>query len=334
MQPRREIRVVKLVRWFVGIGALVALGVVLWLATRPPPLTVQGEVSANRVDISPRVAGRVASLGADVGDLVQQGAVLAQLESPQLVAALDLSRAALDVAKADLARIDSTRPETIAGRRAELAAAQADVTLAQETSRRQNQLARTGNTPLAQVDQANRNLDAAQRKQQAAEAALQLATTGASPEERALAAAQVKQADAAMNQRAVDVAELTIKAPVTGQITTRVAELGENFSPGAPLYSLVDMDDLWFTFNLREDLLQGLKIGDNFDVAVPALGAQRVPVRVTMINVQGQYATWRATRATGDFDLRTFEVRAVPVQKIDGLRPGMSAVAAWASRGH
>ena len=95
------------------------------------------------------------------------------------------------------------------------------------------------------------------------------------------------------------------------------------------MFSLIDMNNLWFTFNLREDLLAGLKIGDTFTVTVPALAQKQVPVRVTVINVQGQYATWRATRATGDFDLRTFEVRAVPAAPVDGLRPGMSGIVAW-----
>jgi HlyD family secretion protein len=320
-------------RWIIGAVVIVAFAAVLWLATRPPPLTVQGEVSSDRVDISPRVAGRVVKLGADVGDSVAQGAVIAELESPQLVASLIAARAALGVAKADLDRINSTRPETIAARKADLAAAEADVTLNQETFDRKAQLARTGNTPQAVVDEATRNLELATRKRESAQAALQLATTGSSVEEKALAAAQVKQAEAALNQREVDVTELTIRAPIAAQVTTRVASLGENFSAGAPLFSLIDTKNIWLTFNLREDLLGGLKIGDTFDVTVPAFKSQVVPVRVTMINVQGQYATWRATRATGDFDLRTFEVRAVPLQPVEGLRPGMSAIVAWSKRG-
>src|SRR5712675_64823 len=108
-------------RWIVGALALVALGTVLWFATRPPPLTVQGEVSANRVDISPRVAGRVAKLPVNVGDTVERGALLAELESPQLIAALTAARAALAVAKADFDRVNSTRPETIAARKADVA---------------------------------------------------------------------------------------------------------------------------------------------------------------------------------------------------------------------
>lgn len=323
----------KAISWIIGIGALAALLVVLYLATRPPALTVQGEVSADRVDISPRVSGRIAELKAAVGDTVEKGAVIATLDNPQLSATLLASEAALAVAKADLDRINSTRPETIAARKAELAAAAADVTLYQETYDRQAHLVKNGNTPQSRVDEATRNLESAIRKQEAAAAALQLATTGASPEEKALAAAQVKQSAASLKQREVDVAELVVRAPVTGQITTRVAEIGENFSAGAPLFALIAMNNLWLTFNLREDLLAGLKTGDTFSVTIPALKSKSVQVRVILINVQGQYATWRATRATGDFDLRTFEVRAVPVEPLDGLRPGMSVIAAWAGRG-
>lgn len=320
------------IRWIVLSGVLLVLAAFLWFATRPQPLTVQGEVSANRVDVSPRVNGRVSELGVDVGDNVKRGVLLAQLESPQLSASLIAARAALTVAKADYDRVYSTRPETIAARKADLAAAEADVVLTQEEYGRQAHLITTGFTPQQRVDEATRNLHAATNRRDAAKSALDLVVKGASDEEKGLATAQVKQAEASLNQREVDVTELTLRSPISGQVTSRVAELGENFSAGAPLFSLIDMENLWFTFNLREDLLGGLKIDDSFEVTVPALQSQVIPVRVTMINVQGQYATWRATRATGDFDLRTFEVRAKPLQQVAGLRPGMSAIAAWSAR--
>lgn len=319
----------KVVRGGLLAGAIGGVGVLLWFSTRPAPLLVQGEVSADRVDISPRVGGRIIRLAAAVGDRVTRGQIIAELDNPQLTTGLAAARAALAVAEADFARIASTRPETIAARRADRAAAQSDVTLYQENFARQVQLLRSGNAPQARVDEATRNLEAAQRKRDAADAALQLAMTGASAEERALSEAQVKQARALMEQRAADVAELTVRAPSDGQVTTRVAEVGENFSAGAPLYGLIDPQALWVTFNLREDLLAGLKVGDRFAVTVSAAGKTPIPVRVTVINVQGQFATWRATRATGDFDLRTFEVRAVPLAPIDGLRPGMSVITPW-----
>ena len=154
----------RLVRVLVGFAVLIGLGTLLWFATRPPPLIVQGEVSANRVDISPRVSGRIAKLNADVGDTVEAGAVIAELESPQLVAGLHQAEAALAVAEADLVRVNSTRPETIAARKAELAAADADVTLYQEDSTRQAKLITTGASTQSRVDETTRNLEAAIRK--------------------------------------------------------------------------------------------------------------------------------------------------------------------------
>lgn len=319
-----------------GNGRKVLAGVViagfaaaLWFATRPPAVIVQGEVSANRVDISPRVSGRVAVLHANVGDTVKQGNVLAELSNPQLTAALAVSQAALEVAKASLANVETVRAEDVAARRAEVAAYDADIELYKENYGRQEKLIKSGNTPQIRLDEATRNLEAARRKRDSAEAQLKLTEEGASREQRAYFAAQIKQAAATVDRQAVDIDELTIRAPIAGEITTRVAEPGENFSPGAPLFAMVDMGDLWLTFNIREDLLAGLKVGGSFEVDIPALDAKGVPVQVTLINVQGQYATWRATRATGDFDLRTFEVRAKPAKPLDGLRPGMSVIANW-----
>ena len=320
-------------RWVVGIVALVLLAALLWFATRPPPLVVQGEVSANRVDISSRVSGRVTGLHADVGDVVGSGDVIIELDNPQLLAALASSSAALEVARASKVKIETVRPETVTVQKAEVAAAEADINLYQETYDRQASLVRSGNTPQSNLDMATRNLQAALRKREAAEAQLKLTEEGASKEDRALAGAQVTQAEAVVRQQEVDVGELTIRSPIAGEVTTRVAELGENFSAGAPLFSLVDMQNLWLTFNLREDLLAGLEVGDTFDVNIPALGVEDVSVRVTLINVEGQYATWRATRATGDFDMRTFEIRAKPVHPVQGLRPGMSVIADWRNRG-
>lgn len=317
----------------VGVAGIAGLAVLLWVATRPPELVVQGEVSADRVDVSARVSGRVAKLNANVGDLVKKGTVITELESPQLVAAALATRAALAVAKADLDRVNSIRPETIEAHKAQVRAAEADVVLYLADKERQSKLAENNFASQARLEQSSRNLEAALRSREAAQANLDLAVAGASKEERALASAKVEQALATLNQQQTDIHELTVAAPIDGQITTRIAEPGENFSAGAPLYSIVDIEHPWFTFNLREDLLKGLQVGGSFSVMVPALNNRTVAAKVTVINAQGQYATWRATRATGDFDLRTFEVRAEPVAPVEGLRPGMSAIVSWSRSG-
>lgn len=307
-----------------AVLALAVAGAVWWV-TRPGPLLIQGEVAAPRVDVSARTSGRIAEVTTDLGDTVEAGVVLATLTNPQLVTAHAAAASGLEVARASEAAAGATRPELIRVREADLALALADLRLSQEQIARDTELSEQGLRPQALLDQSLRNVETATRRVEAAQAQLDLARAGASPEDRAVAAAQVAQAGATLAQRQADLDELTVTAPMAGEISARLIEPGENIGPGTPLFTIVDMDSAWFTFNLREDLLAGLKVGGLLSVRVPALEVE-VEAQITLINVQGQFASWRATRATGDFDLRSFEVRARSTAPLPGLRPGMSAL--------
>ncbi|GAA6159829.1 efflux RND transporter periplasmic adaptor subunit [Ruegeria sp. HU-ET01832] len=313
-------------------SAMVAGGALAWIATVPKPLVVQGEVEATRIDLAAKIGGRVAAVNVDFGDTVQIGDVVVSLGSPQLQAGLKTAQAAVDVAIANRDLVFATRPEVIDARRAELARAKADQDLAQKTYDRIEKLSETSFASLQRLDEASNTLAAAQRGVDAAQANLELAENGNSIEQKAVAQAQVQEAKAALLRTQTDLEELQIAAPISGQVTARLAEPGELFSAGAILLSIVDIDNAWFTFNLREDLLNGLEIGQELNVRVPALGDLVIPARVTAINAEGSYANWRATKATGDFDLRTFSIRAEPVTRDAALRPGMSALVDWAAR--
>jgi HlyD family secretion protein len=326
MRPGTAFRAVALA--VAAVGAVTAL----WFASRPPPLIVQGEVDADRVDVTARVPGRAAAVYADFGDRVRKGDLLVTLENPQLAAQQESALAALGVAEADLARIESTRPEVIAAREADLARAQAEMALQQASYDRELSLVDRGAASQQRLDEARRNLAVAARTWQAAQANLELASAGASEQERAVARASIRQAEARLGEIRAEIADLEVRSPIDGQVTTTVVQVGELFGRNSPLISLVDIDHTWFVFNLREDLLAGLKIGDTFPVRVPALDTGEIQVQVTAINPQGHYATWRATKATGDFDLRTFEVRATATAPVEGLRPGMSAIVDWGAR--
>ena len=155
---------------------------------------------------------------------------------------------------------------------------------------------------------------------------------GFTAEEHEIAQANVGKAAAKIQSIKALVDQLTVSAPVASQVYQIPAEEGEVVSPGVPLLSLVDLADTWLGFSLREDLIAGLKVGDRFAVRIPALGDRTITAEIKVIATKGEYAGWRATRATGDFDLRTFAIRAYPVEKIDGLRPGMSVYADWHRR--
>jgi HlyD family secretion protein len=152
---------------------------------------------------------------------------------------------------------------------------------------------------------------------------------GPTKEERGIANANVAKAQASIDTIRAQANELVVKAPVSAQVYQIGAELGEYVSPGVPLLSLVDLSDVWLRFDLREDLAKGLKVGEKRQMRVPALGDRVITAAIKVIATKGEYAGWRATRSTGDFDLRTFEIRAYPLEPIPELRPGMSVYAEW-----
>jgi HlyD family secretion protein len=313
------------------IAVAAAAGYLVWTLSQPATYLVQGEVEATRIDLSAMVSARISETPVAVGDRVAAEDVVVRMESAVLDAQLAAAHAALEVAQANRDLTYSTRPETIAASEAQLESARSSVTLAQSSFDRVNQLRDEAVVSQASLDQAANNLTSAVQAQAAAQASFDQTRNGASPEQKAVADAQVRQAEASVLQTSASVDEMIVTSPIDGEVTTRTAELGKLFSAGAPLISIVDVDHAWFTFNLREDLLEGLEVGQPLKVRIPALGddADLIDAAIASINVQGSYANWRATKATGDFDLRTFSVRANPVTAVTGVRPGMSVLVDW-----
>jgi HlyD family secretion protein len=305
-------------------------GLSLWYLVQPQPLIIQGEADATRIDIAARVEGRVLRRPVERGDNVTAGQLLFQIDNPELVAKLHQAQAGLSLASAQLANIEvGTRAEVIAQRKAAVDSAAANLTLQQRTYDRVKELAGSGNAPIQRLDESTDSLQVAQRTLDQAKSAYDEAVNGYTAEQHGIARANVATAQAAIETIQADVNELVVKAPIASQVYQIGAEIGEYVSPGVPLLSLVDLNDVWLRFDLREDLAKGLKVGDRFQMRVPALGDKLITAEIRVIAAKGEYAGWRATRATGDFDLRTFAIRAYPVTPIPELRPGMSVYAAW-----
>jgi HlyD family secretion protein len=312
----------------VAVAAVATLSI--YYLVRGQPLLVQGEVDATRFDIAARVDGRVGEIPVTRGQNVAANAVLVRIDNPETVAKHEQAVAAKVVADAQLANINvGTRVEVIAARKATLERAQAALVLAQKTYERVRQLAEQGNAPQARFDQVTDALHESERAVDQAKSAYEQAVNGYTREEREIAAANVGKALADIKAVQSVIDQMVVYAPVASQVYQRNVEPGEYVSPGVPLVTLVDLNDLWVHFDLREDLVKTLKVGDRFDVRVPALSDRRVTVEVKLIATRGEYASWRATRATGDFDLRTFSIRAYPIDKVPELRPGMSAYLDW-----
>jgi len=317
----------------VAVLFVAMIGLSIWYLSRTEPLVIQGEVQSRTFDMAARVDGRVADIAVVRSQNVKQGAPLIRIDNPELLAKERESEAALRVAEAELARVRAGfRAETIAVRKAEVDRANADLVLAQKTFDRTRQLVASHDSPQSQYDKDAAALTLAERTLDQAHFSYNEAVSGFTREDLGIALAKIETATADVQTLKSLVDQMVVIAPADSQVFRIPIEDGEVVLPGVPLITLVDLNDMWVQFDLREDLLRDLKVGSTIDVRVPALGDRVMPLVVRVIGAKGEYTGWRATRSSGDFDLRTFQVRAYPAQPVEGLRPGMSVYADWSQR--
>jgi HlyD family secretion protein len=262
--------------------------------------------------------------------MVRRGQVLATLDGTEIRARATQAHAARDAAQAARDRaLRGYRPEEIRSARDNYRRAQAAEAIAETTFARYDRLTAEGVIPTQKRDEAEANYRTAREATGAAKAQYELVRSGVRAEDRAAAIADLRKAEGAVAEATSYVDDNTLRSAVDGQVMVKVVEQGELVSPGLPVLTIVDLSDQWITVNLREDRLAGLKVGDTLTAVIPALGSEPFRFAVYYISPLGSFATWRATRESGGFDVRTFEVRARPPRPIDGLRPGMSALIDW-----
>jgi HlyD family secretion protein len=299
----------------------------LWLAARPVPVPMQGLVEARSFSVVSKLTARIESLAAREGDSVKAGAVLARLDSPEVRARVQQAEAAQAVADANRNLVQlGARAEDVRAVRANFDKAEAAAQLAQTTAQRINALYRDGLVSQQRNDEATNNARAALETARAARAQLDVALTGARPEEKQAAQARARQAAGGVAEVGAAADEALVRAPVAGEVETVVLHVGELAPAGVPIMTLVDLSDIWAVFNVREDEFSGIAMGTELAGRVPALDNRSVKLKIDFISPRGDYATWRATRQSSGYDIRTFEVRARPVAPVEGLRPGMSVL--------
>ncbi|MFZ4401666.1 MAG: HlyD family secretion protein [Bacteroidales bacterium] len=315
----------------IGISSLLIFLIYsTWIISRPQPVEVQGEVEATQVKVASKLIGRIDSLAVHKGDKVKKGQLLFTIKSPEIEARLQQANAALQGAEAQNSKaIFGADIEDIQAAYNSYLKAKAAYELAQKTFERINNLYKEGVMPAQKRDEAETNYKASLETANAAKALWEKAQKGSRIEDKKSAKAMVAKAEGAMNEVESYLSETSIYAPVDGEVADIIAETGELVSAGFPVVTIARLDDSWITFNLREDLLASIKNGSEFMAAFPALGNKVVKLKVTYIHALGSFATWNATKTAGDFDMKTFEVHAVPVEKTEGLRPGMSALVDW-----
>lgn len=319
--------------WYAAIAVsavIIFLIAATWILSRPQPFEIQGEAEATQVKVASKLVGRIDSIAVHKGDKVKKGQLLFIIKSPEVEAKLEQANAALMGAEAQNSKaIAGAQTEDIQAAYDTYQKALAASELAEKTYNRIKNLYHDGVVPAQKYDEAETNLKAARETASAAKSQWEKAKNGTRSEDKRTAYSYVARAEAAIKEIESYASETNIYAPCDGEISNILAEVGELVNAGYPVISIVKLEDAWVTFNIREDLLADVRVGDKLSARFPALGDKEFSLKITFINSLGSFATWSATKTSGDFDMKTFEVRAVPETRIEGLRPGMSAIVDW-----
>ena len=312
------------------IAVLVAVGLVAlagFFLLTPPDEVIMGQAEATTIRISGKVPGRIASYRFNEGDQVKAGDTLVFLSTPEVQAKLMQVEAVKAAAEAQHAKaLKGARDQEVTAAYELWQKAQAGLTIAKKSYDRVRNLYEKGVMSAQKKDEAEANYNAMVATEKAARSQYEMAKEGARKEDKAAAAALVNQASGALAEVESYVEESALVAPIDGEISERFPEVGELVGTGAPIMNIADLTDMWVSFSIREDLLSQVKVGNEVKAFVPALDNQEITLKVYYMKDMGTYAAWKATKTTGQYDAKTFEVRARPVQPVEGLRPGMSVI--------
>ena len=310
--------------------ALAVVIVGLWLAFRTTTGLVQGMADADSVKVSAKIPARIAELHVREGERVTAGQHLFTLDSPEVEAKFRQATAVLDAARAQAEKAsEGARVEQISAAEANWQRAKAASDLARTTAVRLDRLHSEGVVTRQQRDEALAQASAAEALTRAARAQYDEALAGARREDRDAADAQVRQAEAAVAEVTAARDEALGLAPASGEVSKRLADVGELVPAGYPVFTLVDIDNMLVSFTLREDQFDAVGMGHALKGDIPALALTGVDFQVYFINPAGDFATWRATRQSAGYDVKSFEVRARPVEPVANFRPGMSVLFPW-----
>ena len=308
------------------LGVIAVVSVVGFFALRKGPEIVQGQAEVTEYRVSSKVPGRILEFRVKEGQGVHAGDTLALLEAPDVQAKLEQARAAQAAAQAQNAKaLKGARQEQIQAAYEMWQKSKAGLEIAEKSYKRVKNLYDEGVMSAQKLDEVTAQRDAARATEKAAKAQYDMAVNGAEREDKEAAAALVERAKGAVAEVESYIKETYLIAQADGEVAEIFPKPGELVGTGAPIMNIAIVEDMWVTFNVREDLLQGLTVGTEFEAYVPALD-RNIRLKVYHMKDLGTYAAWKATKNTGQFDLKTFEVKASPQEQVEGLRAGMSVI--------
>ena len=309
---------------FIAVVIIVAL--IGFFALGRDPEVMQGQVEVSEYRVSSKVPGRILELRVKEGDYVKVGDTLAIIDAPEVRAKMEQARGAQEAASAmEQKAQNGAREEQIRGAFQVLQQAKVGLEIAEKSYNRVQRLFDEGVLSAQKRDEAYAQYKAMEAQCKAAQSQYDMAVNGARREDKLAAQAQVSRARGAVNEVHSYINETVQIAQMEGEVSAVYPKVGELVGTGSPIMTISMLNDLWGTFNVREDQLGDMSVGSEFSAFVPAFN-KNIRMKVYYMKDQGSYAVWKATKANGQYDLKTFEVKARPVETLEGLRPGMSLI--------
>lgn len=310
-----------------GVTFTVAiLAIIGFLFINKPAEILQGQAEATSIRVSGKLPGRVVEFYVREGDMVKKGDTLVHIHSSMVEAKLQQAKAMETAAQAVDQKVDAgTRAQIIQGAYQVWQQAEAAVGITKKTYDRVENLYKEGVMSEQKRDEAKAAYDAAVAGAAAAKSQYELAKQGPQKEDKTQASAMVSAAQGSVAEVESVLEDQYLTAPCDGQIDVIFPNAGELVATGAPIMNVLRLDDKWVTFNVREDKLKDLTMGKEITVTIPALDKE-ANMKIYYVRDLGSYATWHATKSTGEWDSKTFEIKARPEQDIPDLRPGMTVL--------
>ena len=325
-EQKKENRVLISALGFVVV-VVAALAIIGFLFINKPAQIIEGQAEATSVRVSGKLPGRVLEFYVHEGDMVKAGDTLVHIHSSIVEAKLQQARSMEEVAQATNRKVDAgTRIQIINSAYELWQQANAAVTITKKTYERLENLYKEGVMSEQKRDEAKAAYDAAVAAASAAKSQYEMAKQGAQSEDKQASSAMVSAAGAGVSEVEARLEDQYLTAPCDGQIDVIFPHVGELVALGAPIMNVLKIDDKWVTFNVREEYLPDMTLGKEITVMIPALKQKEARVKIYYVRDLGSYATWHATKTTGDWDSKTFEIKARPTEDIPDLRPGMTVI--------
>lgn len=291
-----------------------------------PEEVIQGEAETSQYRVSSKVPSRVLEIRVEEGDMVKKGDTLVIMDSPEVQAKLTQATAARSMAQAvETKAQNGARSQEVQGAYELWQKAKAGLEVTEKTYQRVERLFENGVVAEQKRDEAKAQYEAMKATESAAKSQYDMAKEGARYEDKAAAAAQVNRAQGAVDEVNCYIGETVLVASADGMVTEIFPQIGELVGTGAPIMNVAETDKVWFTFNVREDKLPEIKVGKDCEIFVPALG-KNIKAKISRIKNVGNFAAWKATKALDGVDLKVFDVRVTPSEKVEGIMSGMSGV--------